>query len=209
MLKQDSARGTESRASHRLRSGLLAAEVALTLTLSVTAVLLAQQLAAASRQELGFSADRLVTLDTHAAESIALPELEKTAAPEQISAALAPLQQRSLARLDAALATVASTPGVASAAAIDNAPMGAFNPDVSYAVRGRQVFAPGTEHMPDANIRSVTPGLFSTLHIPLLRGRALAPSDREGAPPVLLISRQLAREVFRTRIRRSANHVRV
>ncbi len=68
-MKQDAARGTESRGSGKLRQALIVGEVALTLTLSVTALLLVRQLIAESQQDLGFSPDRLVILDTHASSA--------------------------------------------------------------------------------------------------------------------------------------------
>jgi len=197
-LKADAARGTESRSSHRLRNGLLVAEVALTLTLSVAAILLARQLIAQSRQDLGFSADHLIALDSHAVDGATAPPSEPKTPSEKAAAKAATdvLNARSLARLDGALSTVAGVPGVASAEAMFGTPMGFMHPNVGYAVRGRQVFAPGVEHLPNANIAAITPGLLSTMRIPLLRGRGVEPGDRAGAPKVLLISRQLAREVF-------------
>ncbi len=69
-MKQDASRGTESRGSGKLRQALIVGEVALTLTLSVTAVLLVRQLIAESRQDLGFSPDNLVVLDTHASSQV-------------------------------------------------------------------------------------------------------------------------------------------
>ncbi len=197
-LKGDAARGTESPGSHRLRNGLLVAEVALTLTLSVAAILLARQLIAQSQQDLGFSAERLIALDSHAVDGTPTPTSEPKTPAEKavVQAAAEALHARSLARLDAALATVRSVPGVEAAEAMFGAPMGFMHPDVSYAVRSRQTFAPGVEHLPNADIAAVTPGLLGSLRIPLLRGRGLEPGDRAGAPRVLLISRQLAREVF-------------
>jgi len=85
---------------------------------------------------------------------------------------------------------------VISAGAIDGAPMGFGGSDVSYAVRGRQVFAPPFQGLPNADIHPVTPGIFATMGIPLLRGRALSADDRLGAQPVLLIDQTLAREIF-------------
>ncbi len=197
-LKADAARGTESPGSHRLRNGLLVAEVALTLTLSVSAILLARQLIAQSRQDLGFSADHLIALDSHAVDGAPAPTSEPKTPAEKAAAQAAKdaLNARNLERLDAALATVRSVPGVESAEAMFGAPMGFMHPDVGYTVRGRQVFAPGTVRLPYADIAAVTPGLLRSMQIPLLRGRGIEPGDRAGAPRVLLISRQLAREVF-------------
>ncbi len=193
-LRQDASRGVESRGTLRLRSGLLVAEVALTLSLSIAAILLARQLMQQSRQDLGFAADNLITLDSHFVESTSpAPTLEAAGAADKSAAAR---NQQRLARLDAAMATVASVPGVTAVAAADSAPMGSGFVNVSYAVRGRQVFAPGVEHLPDADVVAVTPGFLATLHIPLLHGRGFTPTDRTDTPPVLLVSESLAREVF-------------
>lgn len=44
--------------------------------------------------------------------------------------------------------------------------------------------------------RAATPGYFSTIGIPLLRGRDFAATDAEGAAPVVIISEDLARDLF-------------
>ncbi|HEY0786855.1 MAG TPA: ADOP family duplicated permease, partial [Acidobacteriaceae bacterium] len=196
-LRQDAARGTESRRSLGLRNSLLVAEVALTLTLSVCAILLARQLLAQSRQDLGFSPDSLITLDTHAILSTRRPVGSDSSAASRaaLEAAWARIEQGNLNRLDAALASVAAVPGVDAVAGIGGAPMGFGGSDVAYAVKGRQVFAPGVS-LPDADLRPVTPGLFATMGIPLLRGRGLSANDLYYAPHVALINQELARKTF-------------
>jgi putative ABC transport system permease protein len=101
-----------------------------------------------------------------------------------------------LAHLQATLDSVASVPGVSSAAAIVGAPMGFNSSDVLYAVKGKQVYAPPFEKLPLADIRPVTPNLFSTLRTPLLRGRVFTAQDSLNTPKVLLINQELARQVF-------------
>ena len=65
ILKLEQAGSSESRQSRRLRDALIVGEVALTLTLSVASVLLARQMIAQSRQDLGFQPDNLLVMDTH------------------------------------------------------------------------------------------------------------------------------------------------
>jgi putative ABC transport system permease protein len=198
-LRQDASRGTEDRGSARFRDGLIVAEVALTLTLSVAAILLTRQLMGQARQDLGFSPESLVTLDTHDVGTTRFPDepTDKSPAAQAAykSTELAIAQAR-LNRLDDTLNLVAHTPGVLSAGAMDGAPMGFGSSNVGYAVKGRQVFGAPFLHLPIAYIYPVTPGLLATLGVPLLSGRALEANDRLGAPPVLLINQTLARTIF-------------
>ena len=191
-MKQDSARGLESRSSGRLRQGLIIGEVALTLMLSVAAMVLVRQLIAESRQDLGFSPDRLVTLDTHMSPHMSLAN----AAPEVVYAANSPDRQADLASLNQVLARVRAVPGVASAEAISGAPMSEGGSNVSYAIRGKSDFKPGALQLPVANIFAATPGYFQTMGIPVLRGRGLTEADLAGSEPVAVISESLAKEQF-------------
>ncbi|MGA7155428.1 MAG: ABC transporter permease [Acidobacteriaceae bacterium] len=200
VLRQDAARGTESRGSVRLRDGLIVAEVALTLTLSVVAIMLTRQLIAQSHQDLGFSAASLVTLDTHTVNATPFPDYPTDHSPRSLAAwtaASAVIAQSSLAHMDAALDSIAHLPGVQSAGAIDGAPMtSSGGSDVDYAIKGRQAFTPGATHLPHADINAITPGLLSTMGVPLLRGRMLDANDKIGSPTVLLINQALARALF-------------
>ncbi|MGA8939600.1 MAG: ABC transporter permease [Acidobacteriaceae bacterium] len=200
VLRQDAARGTESRSSVRLRDGLIVAEVALTLTLSVAAILLTRQLIAQSHQDLGFSAAALVTLDTHTVNAAPFPDHPTDHSPKSLAAwtaAVTAIAQSNLSHMNAALDSIAHLPGVLSAGAIDAAPMSTSGgSDVGYAVRGRQTFAPPFANLPNADINSVTPGVLGTMGVPLLHGRMLNINDRLGAPMVLLINQTLARTIF-------------
>ncbi len=199
MLRQDASRGVESRGSLRLRNSFVVAEVALTLMLSIGAMLLTRELIRESRQELGFSPQNLVTLYTHAANAALLPFAAEHATPEEQAAAKVALAQAAEARtahLNALLDTVARVPGVESAAAVDGAPMTHGGDDVSYAVKGRQVFASPFKGLPRADVHAVTPNLFAVMGVPLLRGRGLSDQDRYGTPLVLVINDTLARTIF-------------
>jgi len=160
--------------------------------------MLTRQLIRQSKQDLGFSAENLITLDSHAIDNAPMPTPEQIAAetPEQVQAERSNQAKTRLAHLDDTLATISAVPGVESAAAILGAPMGFGGSDVGYAVKGRQVFAPPFKGLPNAELRPVTPNLFSTMHIPLLRGRNLNADDRLGSPTVLLINEELARKIF-------------
>jgi len=191
-MKQDAARGTESRGSGRLRQGLVIGEVALTLMLSVAALLLVRQLIAESQQDLGFTPDRLIVLDTHMTPHISNAQ----AAPEIRYAVNSPDGQADVASVNQVLARVRAVPGVASADAVSGAPMLDGGSDVGYAIKGRSEFKPGVAHLPNANIFAATPGYFRTMGIPVLRGRGLTEADVAGSEPVVVISESLAKEQF-------------
>ena len=200
-LRSDSSRGTESRGLVRLRNGLIVAETALTLTLSVAAVLLTRQLIAQSRQDLGFEPAHLLTLDTHTIVSTSelIPPDPPNPSPAIIAAHTARLHQimeARVARMDATLASVSAIPGVTSAAAIYGAPLMDGGSDGGYAVKGRQVFAPPFTGIPHAEFRPVTPTFFTALGVPVLRGRFFSADDRLDAPKVLLINQALANATF-------------
>ena len=191
-MKQDAARGTESRGSGRLRQGLVIGEVALTLMLSVAALLLVRQLIAESQQDLGFTPDRLIVLDTHMTPHISNAQ----AAPEIRYGVNSPDGQADVASVNQILARVRTVPGVASVDAVSGAPMLDGGSDVGYAIKGRSEFKPGIAHLPNANIFAATPGYFRTMGIPILRGRGLTEEDLAGSEPVVVISESLAKEQF-------------
>ncbi len=197
VLRADSSRGTESRGSLRLRNALIIAETALTLTLSVAAILLTRQFIAQSRQDLGFQPEHLLILDTHAVISTPerIPPDPPNPSPAIIAAHTAKLHElmeARLVRLDATLASVRAVPGIQSAAAIYGAPMSDGGSNGGYGIKGRQVYAPPFTGLPHANFNPVTPGFFTTLGVPLLRGRFFSAGDRLGSPQVLVINHALA-----------------
>jgi predicted permease len=49
---------------------------------------------------------------------------------------------------------------------------------------------------PRARFRSIAPGFFETLGVPLLEGRDFRDTDREDAEPVVIISQSIARQLF-------------
>jgi putative ABC transport system permease protein len=198
-MKQDASRGTESRGSGRLRQGLIVAEVALTLTLSVMATLLVRQWIAESRQDLGFSPEKLVVMNTHAT-SAAAPLMAKLTfdgppSPEVMSA-IQKAGATDVQALNSMLDAIRAVPGVSAADAIYGAPMSPAGSNVEYAVRGVTAFVPGVTNMPVANITAMTPGYLRTMGIPVLKGRGFTDADGPGSEKVLVISESMARQSF-------------
>jgi len=181
VLKQEQVGSSETRKSRRFRDALIVGEVALTLTLCVASVLLARQMIAQSRQDLGFQPDNLLVMDTHT---------ENTQPQTLLGASPA-----SLTTLRNLLDSIARVPGVKSVAADAGVPMGSGPANVGFAVRGRMEFKPG-QQLPVADIQPITPAYFQTMGIPLLQGRQLTGQDNENAAPILVVSRELAQKIF-------------
>ena len=200
-LRNKATRNTESRSAVRLRNGFLVGQIALTLTLSVSAVLLTRQLIAQAHQDLGFSPDALLILDAHAVLTTAtpVPSDPNDQSPRALAAirkADSDFEHAKLNHLDQTLASIASVPGVQAVAAISGAPMLDAGSNGLYAIKGRQTFDVNAGKLPWAEFNVITPGLPFAVGMSLVRGRSLSANDRFGAPQVVLIDAALARQQF-------------
>lgn len=154
-----------------LRFGLVAVEVALAILLVAGSALLIRSFAHLTSQPPGFSPERLLTA------TISLPERSygSPAAQQQFWSAL-------FDRLHA-------LPGATDAGASTALPFSNWEWQTWFEVRGReQVKNDGT------SIRTVTPGYFGTLGLPLLSGRVFSDTDVPGAEPVVIVNDAFARE---------------
>lgn len=95
---------------------------------------------------------------------------------------------------DVMLQRLAGLPGVASVAMGDCPPLNGGCSGTIIERLDRPTPTPGTE--PVLGVHWVTPGWFATLRVPLVAGRLLDESDRQGARKVLLISESAAREYW-------------
>jgi predicted permease len=74
---------------------------------------------------------------------------------------------------------------------------GAFGPGFQFMVDG---YTKGNgEEDPRARFRTVSPGFFEALGVPILAGRDFNDSDREGADKVVIVSESLAKRMFPNR----------
>jgi putative ABC transport system permease protein len=157
------------------RNALVVAEVALSLMLLVGAGLLLQSLSRLARVPVGFKPDGLLTF------RVSLPT----------STYNDPASMRSfIARLMPALE---ATPGVARAAASMALPP-AMTTMAPYVTADQPMIAIGER--PVGQWSAVTPGYFATLGIPIVAGRAIAATDTEQSPLVVVISQGLARRAW-------------
>lgn len=148
--------------------GLLTVEVACALLLVFAANLLVQSWREVAKTPLGLNPDQLLI------------------------AKIPPPGEKRLAFYDQVLDAIERKPGVRSAAFASAAPMRWRGGNVRFRVQGENC-EPGTCV---TLYREVTGNYFSTLEIPLRRGRYLTRGDHETAEPVVVVNETFARRFF-------------
>ncbi len=167
-LQESGRSGTPSRARHRLQGFLVAAEFSLAMILLIGAGLLIRSFSKLLETNPGFRPDHVLTM------SVPLPFDAYPKAPE--------VRQF----YEQAIERIASLPGVKSVAASNDLPLDSADNEVLQ-VEGRPDSAP---------IMTVTWALgdyFSTIGIPLIKGRFFTPEDRIGSQPVAVINEETAK----------------
>jgi predicted permease len=71
---------------------------------------------------------------------------------------------------------------------------GVFGPGFEFSADG-YVRAPGEEY-PRGRFRTISPGFFAALGVPLIAGRDFNDADRRGGEPVVIVSQSLAQRMF-------------
>ncbi|HLK20632.1 MAG TPA: ABC transporter permease [Bryobacteraceae bacterium] len=166
----------------RLRSTLVAGQVALSLVLLSGAGVLLRGLHRIVTGNPGFDAN-----------NVAMASLDLSL--ERYS------EDRGQAFYRSLLTRLTATPGVLSATLASSVPPTEWPGAVS-------IFHPGQEPPPEilqgrefelglrVNINHIAPNYFQTLRIPLLKGRDFTDRDRAGAPGVVIVSRSLAEKMW-------------
>lgn len=170
---KDGARGSSGR--QHLRSALVAAEIAIALSLVASTGLLGRSLNRLLEVNPGFDTANLLTA------RVAVPE-RRYDSPAKLEAFFDRWQER-----------IGALPGVKGVALVDRLPLlGAGNTGTP-TVAGRN--AAGSE-APDSDLRTVSESYFRVMGLPLVSGRAFAPSDRVDATRVVVINRTFVKEIF-------------
>ena len=182
-LNADGARGAAGGPRSALRSALVAGELALAIMLLAGAGLLIRSFWNLLSVDPGFQAGGVVKAEY---------QLPRSRYPADF--ATWPDFREQHAFVAAILARAEALPGVAAAAIAGNHPLdpGFTN---SFVIVGRESEArePG---WPELTVRRVTAGYFSTVGVPLLRGRLLTPADGTRSAPVVLINDAAVRRFF-------------
>src|SRR4029450_4641235 len=175
-LKEGGRGASGSRGQHRFRRGLVAAQVGLSVVLLAGAAMLISSFVRLSRQETGFRSDRVW------AGGIGLPPAQY---PDPATRA------RFAERLQAELQTA---PGVEAAAITDAVPLSGNRSSSPYArLDGNPL---PLNQRPLGLTRSVSPGYFRTLGIPLISGRDFSERDGVDQPLVVILSKATAKRLF-------------
>jgi putative ABC transport system permease protein len=175
-LKEGGRSGAGSGARAGLRNVLVVAEISLAVMLLLAAGLLVKSFVRLQQVSPGFRTDNLLTAH------VWLPE-SRYPKPELRALFFRDLVER-----------VGALPGIEAAAATTALPMANRGAIGNFVIEGRP--APVAGHEPVAGMRSITPGYFQALGIPLRKGRHLTEQDKEGALQVAIINDHMARQHF-------------
>jgi putative ABC transport system permease protein len=159
----------------RLRSALVVGELALAMVLLVGAGLLLRSYDRLQRVALGFDAGHLVTMRV-------VPPM-----PDYQDPARAVELYRRLAE------AIGAVPGVRSVALSNHLPLTGGSIGTSVEVDGRSAEA---GQQPSALFRTVSPGYFGTMGIPVVRGRPLEAGDFSPAAGAVVVNQTFARRYW-------------
>jgi len=172
---REGGRGSAGPTRHRLRSGLVVAQVAVSLVLLISAGLFTQSVRAAARTDLGFQPSHLALMTT----DLSLQRYDSVQ------------RQRFYREL---LDGARSLPGVKSAAIARDLPMGGnnnsfsifFETDVPTVLgRRREIFC-----------NAVSPDYFATMALSIVVGREFTRFDTESSPRVAIINTDMAQRFW-------------
>jgi putative ABC transport system permease protein len=174
---REGTRSSKGRGGTRARSVLVVLETALAVVLLAGAGLLIRSFLELQHVDPGFKPDGVVTFNVELPTSQYSDEAKLRA----VTAGLLERMQR--------------LPGVSAAGVtVYGMPFASGINMLTFSVAGRPPAEPGKA--PVLRVAAVTPDYFKTLGIPLVKGRALSPQDRQGSPRVVLLNAAAVRKFF-------------
>jgi predicted permease len=172
---RDGGRESRSGSQRRTRQLLVVGELCLAQVLLIGAGLLIRSSLALNAVPIGFDTHDLLLV------SFGLPS-SRYPTPGSSEQAFADIEQR-----------IASIPGVRSVGRSQVVPIAGFGWNWKVSREGSDGNDAGTVV---SNMRWVSPNYFEALGLPVVRGRALLPSDGPGGPKVVVVSRGLAERLW-------------
>jgi predicted permease len=175
-LHGGAARTTGDRQGERLRTLLVAAQIAMTLVLLISAGLLIHSFVRLTSVSPGF--------ESSASDGVV--QTVRVTLPERLYEE--PEQMQAFAR--GVLDRIRYVPGVTSASVINSAPFGRMFIQGAFEIEGQPAptLAAGTP--------KIEAGYFKTMGIPLLAGREFSAGDTADTPKVAIVSERIVREYF-------------
>ena len=195
---KDAGRGATASAGRlRLRSGLVVAQVALTLVLLTGAGLMVNTMRNLAAVDPGFDTEEILTLRLQLDEGRYTEDAAVAGETKTVSPRVDAFHARVLRRLQ-------TLPGVEAAAGIHFLPLSGWTISRILAIEGDpapaaaeeiDVFDPDQEWVRPA-YRAVLGDYFDVMRIPLLQGRAFTVRDTVEAPWVVVINRTMAEKYW-------------
>jgi predicted permease len=173
-LREESRGSSEGRRSRRLRGALVAAQIALSLSLLTGAGLLVRSLWAMAAAPLGFRPDGVMT------------------ARVQLPQAAYGTPEARIAFFDQYRERLAALPGVRAVASVTQIPSPTMSSN-SLAIEGVTLPGDGPTFIP---YMAVSDDYFSLVGIPLRRGRTFGVQDGAGGTPAVVVSESMARRYW-------------
>ena len=175
-LKDNTRGSTGDGQRHLARAGLVLAEVSISLVLLVGAGLLFRSLMTLIDMPMGFTTSRMLTM------SVA-PTGDGYRSPDQF-----------LAYWDRVIERVGAVPGVEKVALTGYVPMGGGMSVVTFQPDNKPVVP--FNQQPVTNFVDIGPDYFTTMGIPIVRGREFTKQDATLDPRVIIINEAMARREF-------------
>jgi putative ABC transport system permease protein len=178
-LKQAGRSGSGGVHQSWTRSVLVISEVALSLVLLAGAGLLVKSFVRLLEVNPGFRPERIMTF----ALSFSGPKYKDSAHhPERMAQYLQTLKK------------IGSLPGVESVASSNDVPLSGEDTTSNPRILGESAIASNEQIV--VGMHDVSPGYFSAMGIPLLRGRELSDRDVPGAQPAAVVNQAFAQRVW-------------
>jgi predicted permease len=168
---KDGERGGSGASGARTRQTLVVAEMAISLMLLAAAGLLVRSLIVLQHVDPGFRVERALSIQLQLAPA-------RYPTPQSMRTFYRRLREEAQA-----------VPGVSASAIATTMPLSGSDIGVGFTIEGRPV-DPGTRT--SAEYFGISPDYFSTMGIPVLRGRAFTERDNDSSPNVVIINESLA-----------------
>jgi len=173
---KEGTRGSTEGKRNRLRSVLVVSAVAMSLMLLAGAGLLLRSFIHVTGIDPGYDYRNAITMDI-SPRTLAYPD-----------------DPKAMAFHDRLVESIRAIPGVQSVGAVDALPLTPNESFWTFNIVGRPPYAPGTQ--PSSKSVTITPNFFTTMRIPLLRGRDVSERDTEKTPNVVVVNQTFVRELF-------------